>query len=229
MVQGWKLTGGAMNQITRYLKPIAGAVAMAGLVLPGVMPAAAAQSAAQSPSARLDQVVEALRGISTLRADFVQTDRNGQRVRGELTIKRPGRIRFDYKDSVNMLIVGDGKALTLVDYDVQQVQRWPISDSPLGALLDPRRDVAKYGKLMPTNSPDVTSVQVKDSKHPEYGIITLIFTRNSAAPGGMELVNWVALDSQNKRTTIQLSNHKYGVPVSDSTFRWQDPRPRVRR
>jgi hypothetical protein len=39
-----------------------------------------------------------------------------------------------------LLIVGDGKALTLIDYEVRQVQRWPISNSPLGALLDPLGD-----------------------------------------------------------------------------------------
>ena len=30
-----------------------------------------------------------------------------------------------------MLIVGDGRALNFIDYDVRQVQRWPINNSPL--------------------------------------------------------------------------------------------------
>ncbi|MCX7863901.1 MAG: outer membrane lipoprotein carrier protein LolA [Novosphingobium sp.] len=187
------------------------------------------QAAAQQSTITLDQVVAALRGISTLRADFVQTDRNGQRVSGVLTLKRPGRIRFEYEKSVNMLIVGDGKALPLIDYEVKQVQRWPIRNSPLGALLDPNRDVSRYGRLVPTRDPAIASVEVRDTSHPEYGVITLIFMRKPSAPGGLELVSWVALDSQNQRTTIRLSNHRYGVPVADSTFRWRDPRPRVRR
>ena len=44
------------------------------------------------------------------------------------------------------------------------------------------------------------------------------------APGGMELVSWVALDSQNKRTTIRLSNQQYGVAVPDRTFTHRRPR-----
>lgn len=192
-------------------------------------PVAIAQAAAQPGGVTLDQAVSALRDISTLRADFTQTDRTGQSVDGVLTLKRPGRIRFQYEKSVNMLIVGDGKSLTLIDYDVRQVQRWPIKNSPLGALLDPKRDVARYGTLKPTSSPDIASVEVRDRKRPEYGTITLIFVRDPSAPGGLELVSWVALDSQNKRTTIRLSNHRYGVPVSNSAFRWKDPRRRVRR
>ncbi|HKT77531.1 MAG TPA: outer membrane lipoprotein carrier protein LolA, partial [Sphingobium sp.] len=36
------------------------------------------------------------------------------------------------------------------------------------------------------------------------------------------------LDSQNNRTTVRLSNLAYGVPVADSAFRWNDPRPKGR-
>jgi outer membrane lipoprotein-sorting protein len=164
-----------------------------------------------------------------MRADFVQTDRNGQRIAGVMTLKRPGRIRFEYQKGVPLLIVGDGKALTLIDYEVKQVQRWPISNSPLGAILDPRRDVASFGTLKPTTNPDVISVEVRDRKHPEYGVITLIFLRKASAPGGLELTTWVALDSQNKQTTVRLSGQQYGVAIPESAFRWNDPRPRTRR
>ena len=75
----------------------------------------------------------------------------------------------------------------------------------------------------------VVSIEVHDPKHPEYGRITLIFTRGGSAPGGMELVSWVALDSQNKRTTIRLSNQRYGMAVADSAFTYRDPRRTGRR
>ncbi|MCJ2178420.1 LolA family protein [Novosphingobium album (ex Hu et al. 2023)] len=218
-----------MKNLTQTFRNCVGAAALAALSVPALVPAVPAIAASPAETGRLDQAVTALRGISTMKADFIQTDRKGQTVRGTLTLKRPGRIRFQYEKSAQMLIVGDGKALTLVDYAVDQVQRWPISDSPLGALLDPRRDVAKFGKVLPTGNPDVISVEVRDKSHPEYGVITLIFTRKASAPGGLELTYWVALDSQNQRTTIALSNQRYGVPVTDSDFRWTDPRRKSRR
>ena len=55
---------------------------------------------------------------------------------------------IDY--GVNMLIVGDGKALTFVDYSVKQVQRWPIGNSPLGVLINPDRDISGYAKVVPS-------------------------------------------------------------------------------
>ena len=216
-----------MNRISKTFRNLAGAAALAtlGATVPLALPA----SAAQAKPSDLAEAVAALRAISTMRADFTQTDRSGQTVGGVLTLKRPGRIRFQYEDSVPMLIVGNGKSLTMIDYEVNQVQRWPIKNSPLGALLDPNRDVARYGTLKPTGNPDVVSVEVRDTEHPEYGLITLVFVRKPSAPGGLELVSWVALDSQNKRTTIRLANQRYGIPVSDNTFRYNDPRQRVRR
>ncbi len=179
---------------------------------------------AVAQTSQLDQAVAALRGISTMTANFTQTDRKGQTLSGVLTLKRPGKIRFEYQKSAKMLVVSNGKSLYLVDYEVNQVQRWPIGNSPLGALLDPNRDVKKYGKLIPSGTDNVVTVEVRDSKHPEYGVITLIFVRNANAPGGLQLTNWVALDSQNGRTTVRLTNQRYGVAVPDSAFTFKDPR-----
>lgn len=203
--------------------------AFAALALAVPIGVAFPTTAAVAQADRLDNVVRALRSITTMKADFVQTDRSGQSVRGELTLKNPGRIRFEYERGVNMLVVSNGRSLTLIDYEVNQVQRWPISNSPLGALLDPNRDVKRYGKLVPTSNSNVISVEVKDPGKPEYGTITMIFTRDASAPGGWELTSWVALDAQNKRTTVRLSNQRYGMSVADSTFNYRDPRRTTRR
>ncbi|MEO0871096.1 MAG: outer membrane lipoprotein carrier protein LolA [Pseudomonadota bacterium] len=207
-----------------------GALALGAIaVTSGAALAPSAPVAAQTTSGDLDRAVAALRGISTMRADFTQTDRQGQMARGVLTLKRPGKIRFDYGQDADLLVVSNGKSLYMVDYEVNQVERWPIKNSPLGALLDPTRDVKQFGTLVPTGSPDVVSIIVKDPKRPEYGAINLIFMSNSRAPGGLQLVNWVAQDAQNYRTTVRLSNHRYGVSIAESTFEFRDPRRTSRR
>ncbi|RQW43251.1 outer membrane lipoprotein carrier protein LolA [Novosphingobium sp. LASN5T] len=188
-------------------------------------PLAAQNAPAPAPAKDVDRAVDALRAITTMRANFVQTDRSGQSLSGVMTMKRPGKIRFQYERGVPLLIVSDGRALTLIDYEVRQVQRWPIRNSPLGALLDPSKDVARFARLIPTNHSSVVSIEVRDTRHPEYGTITLIFIRKASAPGGLELDSWVALDSQNKRTTVRLSGQQYGIDVPENTFRWNDPRP----
>jgi len=211
-----------LQKLTRFPLRAAIAGALAVGVPAATMTLPAAPAAAQSD--KLDQAVAALRGISTMTADFTQTDRKGQTLSGKLTLKRPGKIRFEYGKGADMLVVSNGKSLYLIDYEVKQVQRWPISNSPLGALLDPSRDVKRYGKLVPQGGDNVIGVEVRDTKRPEFGVITLVFVRDPSAPGGLELVSWVALDAQNGRTTVKLSNQRYGAAVADSAFTFKDPR-----
>ena len=110
---------------------------------------------------------------------------------------------------------------------MKQVQRWPIGNSPLGVLLDPEpRHRAISRRWCRRGDPRIVSVEATIRKHPEYGRITLVFARDAGAPGGLMLQGWVALDSQNNRTTIRLSNQRFNAPVGDGTFRWNDPRRR---
>jgi outer membrane lipoprotein-sorting protein len=206
----------------RMTAPLLLALGAPALTLAG---AAIAQQQTQSD---LAQVQSYIRAVTTMTADFSQTDRNGQTLTGQLTLKQPGKIRFQYQKGVPLLIVGDGKALTVIDYEVRQVQRWPIGNSPLGALIDPSKDLSKFGKVIPTGDPTILSVQARDPRRPEFGTITMIFKRDAASPAGLQLYGWVALDSQNNRTAVRLTNQRYGVPVADSAFRWTDPRPRGR-
>ena len=213
-----------MNPMNK-LRSLASAAGSAALVVSApamvVLPSAAM---AQSQNADLTSAITALRAIGTMRADFIQADPRGNRVKGVLTLKRPGRIRFQYEKNVPMLIVSDGSALTFIDYQVRQVQRWPIKNSPLGALLNPDRDVMQYGKLVASGNGQVVSIEVRDKKHPEYGVITMVFIRKPGAPGGLELSSWATLDAQNTRTIVTLSNQQYGMAVADNAFRFNDPR-----
>ena len=190
---------------------------LAALAAPALVSAA--------PVGDLSSVQKHLQSVESMTATFSQTDRAGKVLNGVLTLKKPGKIRFQYEKGVPILIVGDGKSLWFLDYSVGQKQRWPIGGSPLGILLDPSRDMRGIASVVPTGNPETVAVDAADPKHPEYGRISLVFVRNATAPGGLMLQGWVALDSQNNRTTIRLSNQRFNAPVSNSAFQWRDPTP----
>lgn len=180
-------------------------------------------AAAPSP---LDQVSAHLRAVQTMTADFTQTDRNGGTLSGKLLLKRPGHIRFEYQPSAKLLVVGDGNALTMIDYAVRQVSRWPIGDSPLSVLLNPKVDIGRFAKSVPSENPEMLLVQARDPKHPEFGLITIAFTKRPEAPAGLRLEGWTVLDAQNNRSTVRLANQQFNVALNDKAFRWNDPRPK---
>ena len=195
------------------------ALALAPLVA-GVMTAPAAHAQAQIG---LPQVQAHLRAVTSMTADFTQTDRRGRTLSGALSLKRPGKIRFDYGRSANMLIVGDGRALAFVDYDVRQVQRWTIGDSPLSVLLDPSQDLARFARVVRSDS-QIVMVEARDPRRREFGTITLAFVRMASAPEGLMLQGWNTVDAQNNLTSVRLSNQRFNVPIADSLFRYRDPR-----
>ena len=189
--------------------------------------ALAAPAVAQPSMIR--RVQEHLRGVQTMTADFVQTDRKGKSVGGTLTLKQPGRIRFQYERGVPILVVGDGRVLNFIDYQVRQVSKYPIGGSPLDILLNPKRDLSRIAKVVPSAAPGVITILARDPRHPQFGSITLAFTEQPGAPGGVRLEGWVALDAQNNRTTVRLTNQRLNVPIADSAFAWDDPRPKKRK
>mgnify|MGYP006196596269 CR=1 FL=1 len=197
------------------------ALAAAPLALAAVAPAPAAAQA----NSGLAQVQAHLRAVDTMTARFTQTDRRGRSLSGTLSLKRPGKIRFDYGRDANMLIVGDGRALHFIDYEVRDHQRWPINDSPLSVLLNADQDLSRYARVV-RNDGQVLMIEARDPRRREFGTITIAFAKVASAPAGLMLQGWNVLDAQNNLTSVRLSSQRFNVPVADSLFRFRDPRRR---
>jgi len=144
--------------------------ALALLAVPLAAAAVAPGALHAQPAAGLAQVTAHLRAVQTMTANFTQTDQRGRSLAGTLTIKRPGRIRFDYGRSANILIVGDGRALTFLDYEVGQQQRWPINDSPLSVLLNPNQDLARFARVIQDDR-QLLLIEARDPRRREFGTI----------------------------------------------------------
>jgi outer membrane lipoprotein-sorting protein len=195
----------------------------ARMLLPTALVAAAPAAAADSSDmARLSSHI---RSVQTMTADFVQTDARGRSAAGTLQLKRPGKVRFAY-GSGDLLLVANGKTLTFIDYQVGQKSTWPLGRTPLGVLLSDSPNLKGRAQVVPSTDSRVVSVRARDPA--QYGSINLVFLRNGSAPGGLQLYGWTAIDAQNKRTTVKLSNVRYNVAVPESAFSYTDPKAKHR-
>ncbi len=195
---------------------------------PATALALAAAPAIAAPSAELAQVERHLAGTQSLTAAFVQTDGRGRRQAGQLSLKRPGRIRFEYGGGANMLLVGNGKTLNFIDYEVGQKSSWPVAKSPLAVLLSTSPDLGRIARIVPSGDPRVMVVRARDARRPEFGTLILAFVKAPGAPAGLRLEGWTAIDAQNKRTKVTLSGQRYNVAVPDSAFTFAEPKKRGR-
>ncbi len=174
--------------------------------------------------AALSEVAAHLKATRTLAADFTQTAATGAVERGRMTLARPGRVRFQYAVSPK-LVVADGRALNLIDYRVAQVTSWPIRGTPLAVLLDDTLDLARYAKVVRDDAREI-AVEAADPRHPEYGVTTISFARDSGAPGGLRETGWEVRDAQGNLTRVALGAVTFNSAVDQALFRFRDPRPK---
>jgi outer membrane lipoprotein-sorting protein len=182
---------------------------------------AAAAPAAASDSADMAKLKAHISGVHTMTANFLQIDPRGRSTTGKMVLERPGKVRFEYT-SGDLLLVANGKTLTLVDYQVGQKSSWPLNRTPLGVLLSSSPDLKGRAQIVPSSNPNVVSVRARDPA--QYGSLTLVFLRSGAAPGGLQLYGWTAIDGQNRRTTVKLSDVRYNVGVSQIAFTYAEPK-----
>ena len=185
--------------------------------------AAAVPAMAAAPSADLARLKDHLSSVQTMTANFTQTDAQGRVQNGTLQLKRPGRVRFEYSGG-DVLLVANGKNLTFVDYQVGQKSAWPLGRTPLGPLLSGSPDFNGKAQILPSSNPQVVVARAKNAG--QYGQLTLAFLRSASAPGGLQLYGWTAIDPQNHRTTVRLSNVRFNVAVPDSAFTYAEPKKR---
>jgi len=191
-----------------------------------IVPAAVvvlAVPAVAKDSADMAHLKAHITSVHSMTANFVQTDSRGRSSAGSMQLKRPGKVRFEY-GSGDLLLVANGKTLTLIDYQVGQKSSWPLNRTPLGVLLSNSPDLKGRAQIVPSDNKNVVSVRARDPA--QYGSVTLVFLRSGSAPGGLQLYGWTAIDGQNRRTTVKLSDVRYNVAVADSAFTYKEPKKR---
>lgn len=181
---------------------------------------AVGRTAAAQPSV-VGDVERYLNGIDTLEAKFSQIAPNGELATGKVYIQRPGRLRFDYDPPSRIRLIAPGDwRLVFYDASIQQVNVIPISQTPLGILLDSEialdADVEVTGIERAGEEVALTLVR-KDAE--DQGSVTLVFGEQP-----LVLRRWSVVDPQGLVTHILLEDVETGGALDPELFRWRDPK-----
>lgn len=177
----------------------------------------------------LDRVEAYLNGISAFKARFVQMAPSGEMSSGTMHFARPGRVRFEYDGDKPLLIVSDGELLSFIDYQVGQVTRWPVNDTPLAPLLAKSVDFQSDATVLSGGRgalANIVAVTASDPNQPNQGSLTLYFLEREGrdnAPA-LELTSWEVVDAQGLLTTITLSDIDDDPELAESLWSFEDPR-----
>jgi outer membrane lipoprotein-sorting protein len=163
-----------------------------------------------------------LKNITSLRAQFQQVAPNRQVSAGTLSLEKPGKLRFQYDPPSPILVVSDGKVITLIDYDLKQVTRWPINDTPLRPLVRSDFIFGEDVKVLGIRRNEQwINVAITDPKKRDEGSMLLTFSRNP-----LRLTEWQVLDERGQTTIVTLDSLQTNLALDKSLWTWRDPRPK---
>jgi outer membrane lipoprotein carrier protein len=194
----------------------------------------AAAPQADTPDALAQRLQARYDGIKDFTADFTQTYEGGVLRRkttesGALLIKKPGRMRWEYKTPEEKLFVSDGRKMyTWLPADRQvMVSALPAGDTPATPILfllgkgQLTRDfTASIAPPVPGAPPDsIALALVPRTPVPEYDRLTLVVDK---ATLGLRML--VAHDAQGGTSTFTFKNLRENVGLADARFSFTIPR-----
>ena len=99
------------------------------IVAPAVAPAAIVLQG-QARTAALARANSALNSVQRLQGRFLQSSPDGVNARGRFFLERPGRLRFQYDPPSTLLIVSDGRVVSMRDTALRTTERTPLRSTP---------------------------------------------------------------------------------------------------
>lgn len=198
---------------------LAGALSLSAFGLAG-RAGAQVQALPRADRALVEQAAAYLQALKTATARFTQTSSRGGAAAGTLYLSRPGKARFEYDPPAEMLVVSDGRNVSVYDRRLKTFDRTPLGATPLAIFLSRRISLEEEVRVVRVTRDDGGfALTLVDARGQTSGRVILEF---SAGP--VALRGWTVVDGQGVETRVRLSALVHGSPLDPRLFVLTDPR-----
>ena len=155
--------------------------------------------------------------LQSISGNFNQFSSNGATDSGIFYIKKPGRMRLEYKSPI--LLVADGSSIVYFDKKLDQISYIALDSNPASIVLNgninltDEKSPVKITNITKTND-NMLEVELSVPNEKQSGKITMLFQNKP-----LSLIGWKVKDAQGITTTITLSNIRPERNLSDSLFK----------
>lgn len=173
-----------------------------------------------------------LKGLQSLQSDFTQTvqdsrDQVVEKSSGTLSIKRPGKFRWDYAKPNAQVIVSDGARIWLYDPELEQVTIRSVDQTLSGTPAMLLSGDSRSGQDLLRANFEVDHVEQRDG----MTVVNLSPKRTDTdfklvqlALKGDQLVAMSLTDKLAQTTLLEFSKFKRNASLSDATFKFTAPK-----
>lgn len=160
-----------------------------------------------------------LQELTTAKGRFTQTSSRGGSSAGTVYLSRPGKARFEYDAPAQMLVVADGRNVSVYDRRLKSFDRYPLGATPLGIFLS--RRIRLDEEVMVTRvvrNEGGYNLTLKDARGNAEGLLVLDF-----AEAPMALRGWTVVDPQGVQTRVSLIGLTPGGTFDPNLFVLREP------
>jgi len=175
--------------------------------------------AVSAQSLTLAQISAYLNQLETAQGGFTQINQDGTLSTGQIYIKRPGRIRFEYNPPAQSLVIAGAGTVAVFDPRSNTgPEQYPLSRTPLSIILAPDVNLER-ARMVTDVATDgtTTTVTAQDPDNPQYGSLKMVFTANP-----IELRQWIVVDDLGSETTVILNDLVAGAAINSVLFNIQE-------
>ena len=162
-----------------------------------------------------------LQSIEEVEGRFEQTNPRGVVQAGDIFLQRPGKARFQYDPPSGLVVVSDGRNVSVWDSRLRTFDRTPLGATPLAILLarqvrlDQDVEVFRVGRY---DDGFYLSARSASGQSRTEGYITVVF-----GDSPMELRGWTLVDGQGQATRVKITSLTK-APIRPEMFVLDDPR-----
>lgn len=178
-----------------------------------------AATGAARAQAGVPEVESYFNSIKTLQARFVQSNPNGSVVQGTLSMRRPGRMRFEYDPPSKLKVVADGFQVTMWDPATRDFGQWPIGWTAASFLVKEPFKLSGDLTVQAVDHVDgFLQLTLVQTRKPKEGTVIVRLGENP-----MVLRGWTIIDNRGNRVNLALSDMQTGLQLADSLFKYDGP------
>ena len=172
-----------------------------------------------SQKAHVSRILSYLNRITTLQAQFSQTNPDGRVWRGTVSIQRPGKFRFDYDPPVPHTLISNGSWFIHLDRELNESNFLPLDRTPARFLLRKKVTFDDDVELVGFRRSDgLIHLQILNKEHRDMGSVTLTFNEQPLA-----LKRWFVRDEHDNKTLVSLEGTRLGLKLEPRLFEFVEP------
>lgn len=163
----------------------------------------------------ISKIEKYLNNIKYLGATFLQESQDSLITYGKFYLSRPGKMRIEYKEPSEILIVVNGGVLTYQDVELEETSYLRTNSTPASLLT--RKNISFSAKDIEvtnfTREKGLIKLSLLKKNKQEAGEFTLTFSENP-----IKFIKMQAKDDMDQIVTITLEKHDFVTKIDNKLF-----------